>query len=135
MPDRIRREEDKIKTIIVSVIGLSSILLVIMIQTTINTATVCREEISDSLSTAMYQTMSEVIEKNSYGIHNRNEMIAAFLQAMLQKIKTDIDLTVRIHEVNYETGRMDIEAIGEYRLPNRRTKRVSVRRQVVISEN
>ncbi len=106
-----------------------------MIQTTINTATVCREEISDSLSTAMYQTMSEVIEKNSYGIHNRNEMIAAFLQAMLQKIKTDIDLTVRIHEVNYETGRMDIEAIGEYRLPNRRTKRVSVRRQVVISEN
>ncbi|MCH5252265.1 MAG: hypothetical protein J1F22_04765 [Lachnospiraceae bacterium] len=123
------------RTVIVSVIGLSSILFVIMIQTTINTESVYREEIADALSTAMSQTMSEVMEKNSYGIHNRNEMIAAFLQAMMQKIQADIDLTVRIHQMDYETGKMDIEAIGEYRLPNQRIRRVSIRRQVVMSGN
>ena len=121
------------RTVIISVIGISSILIVVMIQTTVNMASIRHEEVTDALATAMSQTMSEVMEQESYGIRNRNEMIAAFLQSMLQKISSDIDLTVKIHQCNYETGKMDVEAIGEYRLPDYRKRSVSVRRQIALT--
>lgn len=121
------------RTVIISVIGISSILIVVMIQTTVNMASIRHEEVTDALATAMSQTMSEVMEQESYGIRNRNEIIAAFLQSMLQKISSDIDLTVKIHQCNYETGKMDVEAIGEYRLPDYRKRSVSVRRQIALT--
>lgn len=123
------------RTVIISVIGISSILIVVMMQTTVNMTSIRQEEIGDALGTAMAQTMSEVMEQESYGIRNRNEMVAAFLQSMLRKINSDIDLTVKIHQCNYETGKMDVEAIGEYRLPNHRTGSVSVRRQIAFAGN
>ena len=77
------------RTVIISVIGISSILIVVMIQTTVNMESRYYEEINDALAVAMSQTMTEVMEQESYGIQNRNEMIAAFLQSMLQKVSTD----------------------------------------------
>ncbi|MCH5266347.1 MAG: hypothetical protein J1F02_10640 [Lachnospiraceae bacterium] len=121
------------RTVIVSVIGISSVLLVVMIQSTINTEALRSEEISEALSTAMVQTMSEVMERESYGIENRNEMIAAFLQAMIQKVNSDISLTVKIHQLNYETGTMEVEAQGEFLLPDHKKKRVSVRRRIAFA--
>ncbi len=123
------------RTVIISVIGISSILIVVMIQTTVNMESRYYEEINDALAVAMSQTMTEVMEQESYGIQNRNEMIAAFLQSMLQKVSTDIDLTVKIHQCNYETGQMDVEAIGEYQLPDYRKKSVSVRRRIAVAGN
>lgn len=123
------------RTVIISVIGISSILIVVMIQTTVNMESRYYEEINDALAVAMSQTMTEVMEQESYGIQNRNEMIAAFLQSMLQKVSTDIDLTVKIHQCNYETGKMDVEAIGEYQLPDYRKKSVSVRRRIAVAGN
>lgn len=49
------------KTIIVSVIGISSIFLVAMIQNNINTKTWQEEQLENSLAAAMSQTMEEVI--------------------------------------------------------------------------
>lgn len=123
------------RTVIISVIGISSILIVVMIQTTVNMESRYYEEINDALAVAMSQIMTEVMEQESYGIQNRNEMIAAFLQSMLQKVSTDIDLTVKIHQCNYETGQMDVEAIGEYQLPDYRKKSVSVRRRIAVAGN
>lgn len=123
------------RTVIISVIGISSILIVVMIQTTVNMESRYYEEINDALAVAMSQTMTEVMEQEGYGIQNRNEMIAAFLQSMLQKVSTDIDLTVKIHQCNYETGQMDVEAIGEYQLPDYRKKSVSVRRRIAVAGN
>lgn len=123
------------RTVIISVIGISSILIVVMIQTTVNMESRYYEEINDALAVAMSQTMTEVMEQESYGIQNQNEMIAAFLQSMLQKVSTDIDLTVKIHQCNYETGQMDVEAIGEYQLPDYRKKSVSVRRRIAVAGN
>lgn len=121
------------RTVIISVIGISSIVIIVMIQTTVTMNSVYQEEVTDALATAMSQTMSEVMEQEGYGIRNRNEMIAAFLQSMLQKINSDIDLTVKIHQCSYETGKMDVEAIGEYRLPDYRKRSVSVRRQIALT--
>lgn len=90
------------------------------------------QEMEKALTVSMYQTMSEVMEKSSYGITNRNEMMAAFLQSMIQKIDSEIDLTIIVHEFQYEAGIMDIEAVGEFELPNSTLKKISVRRKLAF---
>lgn len=91
-----------------------------------------RESIENAMSAAMYQTMSEVMEQDSYGIRNSNQMAAAFLQSMIYRINEDIDLTVKIHQVDYERGKMDVEAIACYELPNHKNKSISTRRQIAF---
>lgn len=120
------------RTVIVSIIGVSSLFLVIMIQQNVNTGTWEREELEESMSSAMEQTLSEVMEGNCYGISDRNEMLAAFLQAMLCQIREEVDLTVKIHQMDYELGQMDVEAIAIYKRNSGRVHKVSVRRKMVF---
>ncbi len=121
------------KTVVLSVISISSILLVVMIHITVNEESVQTVEVSDALASAMNQTMTEVMEQGSYGISSRNELVAAFLQAMLQKVDKNISLTMRIHHLDERNGTMDVEAVGEYILPDRNKKQISIRRQVVFA--
>lgn len=121
------------RTVIISVIGISSLFLVVMIQKNINEKTWQEEQLEDALTVAMSQTMEEVMHKGSYGITNQNEMMAAFLQAMLCKLDREIDLTVKVHQINYHLGQMDIEAIGIYQTANGKKCRSSVRRNIVMN--
>ena len=121
------------KTVVLSVISISSILLVVMIHITVNEESVQTVEVSDALASAMNQTLTEVMEQGSYGISSRNELVAAFLQAMLQKVDKNISLTMRIHHLDERNGTMDVEAVGEYILPDRNKKQISIRRQVVFA--
>lgn len=120
------------RTVIISVIGISSFFLVVMIQKNINAKTWEREELEESLSKAMDQTLSEVMEKSSYGIRNRNEMMAAFLQAMLRKIRDNIDLTVRIYHIDYTLGQMDVEIVGEIDSGDRKSRKIAIRRKMIF---
>ena len=116
--------------IIAIVISMSSIWALVMTYQTVGKEECMEQQMESALSVAMYQTMSEVMEKNSYGIENRNEMMAAFLQAMIKKVDSEMDLTVYIHDFQYDTGIMDVEAIGEFVVPGEKCRKVSVRRQV-----
>lgn len=120
------------RTVIISVIGISSFFLIVMVQKRINTRLWEREELERSLSSAMDQTLSEVMEKSSYGIRNRNEMMAAFLQAMLRKVRDNIDLTVRIYHVDYELGQMDVEIMGEIHSEGEKSSKIAIRRKMVF---
>lgn len=121
------------RTVIISVVGISSLFLVVLIQTKINEKTWQEDQLEDALSSSMSETLEEVALKGSYGIDNRNEMMAAFLQMMLRKFDRDIDLTVKIHEINYSLGQMDIEAIGVYQTAEGKKCRSTVRRNIRIS--
>lgn len=121
------------RTVIVSVIHVSSIVLIIMVHNAVNGESLRRTELSDALAVAMDQTMTEVMEKDSYGINDRNQMVAAFLQSMLQKVDSSIDLKVMIHKLDKDKGTMDVEAVGEYRLPGKGKKQISIRRQIVFA--
>lgn len=120
------------RTIVISVISISSMLFVIMIQSTVNWERRQEESLENALASAMYQTMSEVMEQGSYGIRDSNQMMAAFLQAMLERMEEGVDLTVRVHQFDYERGRMDLEVIGCYELPNQKKKTITVRRQIAF---
>lgn len=128
-----RREEEKVKTIVISVISVSSILYIIMIQGTVNLERRYRDSLEGAMSSAMHQTLTEVMEKGSYGIRDSNQMMAALLQAMIARLDAGIDLTVRVRHLDYESGRMDLEAVGSYELPNHKRKCITVRRQIAFN--
>ena len=121
------------RTVIVSVIGFSSLFLVVLIQRNVAAKIWERDRLEDSLTVAMEQTLSEVMEGNCYGIQNRNEMMAAFLQSMLRRTDEDVDLTVKVHQLDYELGQMDIEVLGRFSGRGEKTRDVSVRRKVVFA--
>ena len=116
------------RLIIISLIGVSSIVLVIMMHSDINRENIREEEISDALVFAMTQTMEELEEKNPKGISNSNEMMALFLQEMIARVNDEISITVICHECNYEEGIMDMEVIGEFMIHGKELKSVSIRR-------
>ena len=120
------------RTVIVSVIGISSLFLVVMIQRSVTTQMWQRDRMEESLSTAMKQTLSEVMEKNCYGIENRNEMMAAFLQSMIRRINEDVDLTVKVHHLDYDLGQMDVEVMGRFYSEGDKSGDIRVRRKMVF---
>ena len=113
-------------------IGISSFLLIVMVQKSANDKMRQQEQLDDSLAVAMSQTLEEIAEDESYGISNQNEMMAAFLQAMLRKIDQDVDLTIKVHQINYVLKQMDIEAIGKYKTVGGEPHTVSIRRKITV---
>lgn len=123
------------RTIFVSLIGVSSILFVVMMQNTVSRRMWTYEKVENALSSAMEQTMSEVMEHNQYGIKDRNEMLAALLQSMIAKWDPEVDLTVAIHKLDYEKRQMDVEVTGKFASDKGNLDEVKVRRKVVFEQD
>ncbi len=124
-----------VKTIVISMIGIGSILFVVMIQHTASKQMWSYERAETSLSSAMEQTMSEVMEENHYGIENRNEMLAALLQSLIVKWNHEIDLTVLVHKMDYDKRQMDVEVCGRMNMDEGKEETVSVRRKIVFEKD
>ena len=123
------------KTIVISMIGIGSILFVVMIQHTASKRMWSYERAETSLSSAMEQTMSEVMEENHYGIENRNEMLAALLQSLIAKWNHEIDLTVLVHKMDYDKRQMHVEVCGRKNMDEGKEETVSVRRKIVFEKD
>ena len=123
------------KTIVISMIGIGSILFVVMIQHTASKRMWSYERAETCLSSAMEQTMSEVMEENHYGIENRNEMLAALLQSLIAKWNHEIDLTVPVHKMDYDKRQMDVEVCGRMNMDEGKEETVSVRRKIVFEKD
>lgn len=117
---------------VIYMVGVSSLLFVALWQKTINDQREQQEGLENCLAVAMSQTLEEVIKKESYGIENRNEMMAAFLQSMIRKIDQEMDLTIKIHELDPLRKEMDVEAVGKYKTVSGEPHTVSVRRKFTI---
>lgn len=122
------------KSVIISSVCISAILFVLAIQSVINAKSVCEQELEDSLSVAVSQTMKEVMEQEHYGIENRNEWIAAFLQSMIIRTNSKTDLTVYVLCADEKKGIMDIEVEETFCLLNVIRKKISVRKTVIFEK-
>lgn len=130
------------RAVIVSSICISAILLVLMIQTDINGRASCRQELEEALSLSVSQTMKEVMEQKSFGIENRNEFIAAFLQALILRTNSEVDMTVSVLAADMEKGLLDIEVkeylpdIGIARggIENKESHEIVVRRTIIFEK-
>lgn len=122
------------KSVIVSSVCISAILLVLAIHTVIDGKTANLQELEDSLAVSVSQTMKEVMEQESFGIQDKNEFIAAFLQALVMRTNSDVDMTVNVISADMEQGIMDIEVTEKISYLNMKEKEITVRRTVVFEK-
>lgn len=97
------------KMVIISFICISAVLFALLIHSDINAWTSCEQELEEALSLSISQTVKEVMEQKSYGIENRNEFIAAFLQALILRTNSEADMTISVLAADMEKGLLDIE--------------------------
>lgn len=97
------------KSVILSAICISAVLLVLTIQSRINSVSGCYQELEEALSVSVSQTLREVMEQDSFGIGNREEFMAAFLQALVVRTNSDADMMVSVITADMEKGLLDIE--------------------------
>lgn len=121
------------RTVMVAIIGVSSLLFVINIQRNINEKNWQQQQIDEALRVSMFQTLQEVSDRESDGITNQNEMMAAFLQSMIRKMDREVNLTVKVHEANFKHGQMEVEAIGTYQTKDGNSHSVSVRKNIRLN--
>lgn len=123
------------KSVIVSSVCISAILFVLAIQSVIDGKSFYVQELEDSLANSVSQTMKEVMEQESYGIENRNEFIAAFLQALVMRTNSDADMTVRVISADMEHGLLDIEIREKVSFLNQSEHEIVVRRTVIFERS
>ena len=59
-------------------------------------------------------------------------MMAAFLQSMIRRINEDVDLTVKVHHLDYDLGQMDVEVMGRFYGKGDKSGDIRVRRKMVF---
>lgn len=122
------------KSVIISSVCISAVLFVLAIQSIIDGKTSYTQELEDSLAISVSQTMKEVMEQESYGIENKNEFIAAFLQALIMRTNSDVDMTVNIISADMENGLLDIEVKERVSFLNMYDQEIAVRRTVIFEQ-
>ena len=127
------------KSVILSSICVSAVLLVLAVQSEINGMACHTQELEEALSIAVSQTLKEVMEQDRFGIGDRNEFIAAFLQALVVRTNSDADMTVSVISADMERGLLDIEV--KERLSGEKEsvllgedREISVRRTVIFEK-
>lgn len=120
------------KSVIVSSVCISAILLVLAIHTVIDGKSAALQELEDSLAVSVSQTMKEVMEQESYGIQDKNEFIASFLQALVMRTNSDVDMTVYVISADIERGLLDIEVKERFNFLNMGEQEISLRRTVIF---
>lgn len=127
------------KSIILCAICISSVLLVLAVQSGQNSMTCYKQELEEALSIAVSQTLKEVFEQDSFGIENRNQFVAAFLQALIVRTNSDADMEVCILTADVERGLLDIEVKeklpeGQSSVLLAKDREIIVRRTVVFDQ-
>ena len=81
------------------------------------------------LRQAMTGAMQTTVEKMD-DMDQTNALMAVFMQRMLSLVDDDVDLTVRICELDKEDHELEVEAVGEYGESGNSRRRVAVRRRI-----
>lgn len=123
------------KQVIISAVCVSAILSVLAIQSVIDGKASYVQELEDALSVSVSQTMKEVMEQESFGIENRNEFIAAFLQALVMRTNSDVDMTVCVISADIERGLLDVEVKERFNFLNMGEQEISLRRTVIFQRD
>lgn len=123
------------KQVIRSAVCVSAILSVLAIQSVVDGKASYVQELEDALSVSVSQTMREVMEQDSFGIEDRNEFVAAFLQALVMRTNSDVDMTVCVISADLERGLLDIEVKERFNFLNMGEQEIALRRTVILERD
>ena len=92
-------------------------------------------ELEENLSTAMKQTMKEVMENKETARWERDEMVSSFLQLLISKMSGEINLIIKIIQADIEHGILDVELTGIFSISGNQSREIVVRRKVTFTNH
>ncbi len=120
------------KTAMVSTLCIGVVLVGCMTHTVWEGRNTYEKELEKTLAEAVSQTVEEVMEEQTFGMENKNEFVAAFLQRFVQCAENDVDMTVRVISADPVKGLLDIEICERPIFLGRFEKEITVRKTVVF---
>lgn len=122
------------KTAIVSCVLAFLIIISSLILLTIYEQNTRQNELEDSLSVAIEQSLENLKTKQNYSIANTDEFIADFVQNLIVAIESDSDIKIEILNVDFEKGLLDVNVVETFVQPNGSKNTVSCRKTVILEE-
>lgn len=122
------------KTAIISCVLVLLLIISSLIIFTVYGQNTRQNELEDSLSTAVEQTLENLKIKKAYSIDNKEEFIADFLENLIVSIESDSALEIKILNVDIEKGLFDVYVTETFNQPNGSTKSISCRKTAILEE-
>lgn len=119
------------------IIGFVSIILLVLVGIGIFTVTGrdSREsELEKSLSSAIDQTMNVTYVNANYEVKTEDEMSADFIGNFLSQFSSDAEVEVKIMNIDFINGCMDIEASETFKHLTGKEGKVKVRKTVIFDQ-
>ena len=114
----------------ITVKGACMVMIIMLVGIMITGMTAAKTDDKEArLRQAMTGAMKTTVEKMD-DMKQTNALMAVFMQRMLSLVDDDVDLTVRICEIDKEEHEMEVEAVGEYGPSGNDRRRVAVRRRI-----
>ena len=122
------------KNVIIALgVGLMSVLTILILFTVYGQNT-RQNELEDTVSAAVEQTLKNYKISKHYDVKDVNELIADLNQNLILSVESDSELEVRVLAVDTEKGLIDIEVTEDYVQPNKTRGKAVCRKTIVVDE-
>lgn len=98
--------------------GTALVIVVIMIIITVNGKMTRSKELTSTLSSAVDQSVENVMQDKSYTINNKDEFIADVIQNLLNTYENDSEIEIQVMAADDEKGLLALRVIEHYVNPN-----------------
>ena len=109
-------------------VGVVAVIMLVIVMTA-NISGIKPDDKEAKLRQAMTGAMKTTVA-NMDNMDQTNALMALFMQKMLSMVDDDVDLTVRICEMDRKEHELEVEAVGEYDMSGAGRRRVAVRRRI-----
>lgn len=100
--------------------GCITAILIIMVIVTINGQMTRQKEVTTSLTSAVDQTVDNLISNKTYTIEGKDEFVSDLMENLLYTIENNSDIEVQIMSADYDKGLIGIRVIEHYKNPNQK---------------
>ncbi len=122
------------KNVIISIGLVMMMIITILILYTIYGQNTRQNEVEETLSVAVEQTLENMKIDKSYDVNSTEEFIADFNQNLILSIESDSELEVNILSVDIDKGLFDVEVIETFKQPNGSVGHASCRKTIILEE-
>lgn len=115
--------------------GLITIMILTsMILMTVGGRMTRETEVSNALDRVAKSAVETSMEKNDFTINDNEEFVACFLQEIINEIGNNSDIEVKIANVDYEKGLLNVKIIQHFKNPNGNDGKAELDKTVIFTK-
>ena len=91
-------------------------------------------EMYDSLSSAVEQSLDNVMTKSDYSIKDKEQFVSDFTESLLYQIDSESKITVNVIKADTEKGLLSMEIVEEFAYPNGKVGSVTYQKTAIFDQ-